>query len=304
MKIVVTNNWNYTEEQKERLNKLGDTTWYEGMPKSKEEYLVRVKGADVICSGTAGLKESYVDLKDVFVTVAFVSVAFIENLDVLKQNNVQLSNSPGANRHAVAEWIMTMALLLMRELAGAINKEETYRVDGGVPPMTQGLAGNKMTILGKGNVGKQVANLAQAFDMDVSFFTRGDNLYQAVQATDIVVDTLSSNSLTTKLLDEKFFQAMKEGSYFVSVTRSEIIDQNALLDALDSDHLAGAATDCGDALVGDTEDSIYQKYQKHPKVLATPHIAYSSIMSEKTGADIMIDNVEAFINGKPQNLVV
>ena len=96
---------------------------------------------------------------------------------------------------------------------------------------------------------------------------------------------------------------MKQYSYFVTVTRSEIVDEDALIDALDNGHLAGAASDCGGILVGDTDDPLYQKMLNHPKVLVTPHIAYNSEKSRKTGADIMIDNVEAYIKGKPQNVV-
>lgn len=301
-KIVVTNNQDFTVEQKQRLESLGDVTYYDTLPASGEEYLGRIKGADIICSGTAGLQDAYAELKDVYVTVAFVSVAFVD-LEVLRKNKVTISNAPGANRHAVSEWIMAMTTLLMRNMYDAINRKETYRKDGSLPPITPGLAGNKMTILGQGNVGKRVGELADAYGMQVSYFKRGDDLFALVKDADVVVDTLSSNPSTSKLLDDKFFGAVKQGSYFVSVTRSEITDEGAMLEALDEGRLAGAATDCGGILVGDTEDPLYQKLLNHPKVLVTPHISYNSEMSRKMGADIMIDNVEAWINGTPKNVL-
>ncbi len=301
-KIVVTNNQDFTAEQKQRLDSLGDVTYFDTLPASGEEYLERVKDADVICSGTAGLQDAYAQLKDVYVTVAFVSVAFVD-LEVLRKNNVTISNAPGANRHAVSEWIMAMTTLLMRSMYDAINREETYRKDGSLPPITPGLAGNKMTILGQGNVGKRVGELADAFGMQVSYFKRGDDLYASVKDADVVVDTLSSNPSTSKLLDAKFFDAMKQNSYFVSVTRSETTDADAMIKALNEGRLAGVATDCGGILVGDTDDPLYQKLLDHPKVLVTPHISYNSEMSRKMGADIMIDNVEAWLNGEPHNVL-
>lgn len=301
-KIIVTNNQHFTPEQWQRLENLGDVTYYDTLPESGEEYLERIEGADVICSGTAGLQDVYAQLKNVYVTVAFVSVAFVD-LGVLKKNNVTISNAPGANRHAVSEWIMAMTILLTRDLQSAINRKETYRKNGNLPPVTPGLAGNKMTVLGQGNVGKRVGDLATAFGMEVTYFKRGDDLYASVKNADVVVDTLSSNPSTKKLLDDKFFQSLKQGSFFVSVTRSEITDEDAMLRALDEGRLAGAATDCGGILVGDTDDPLYQKLLNHPKVLATPHVSYSSEMSRKMGADIMIDNVEAWINGNPQNVL-
>lgn len=301
-KIVVTNNQDFTDEQKERLEGLGDVTYYDSLPQNAEEYLERVKGADIICSGTAGLQDAYDQLKDVYVTVAFVSVAFVD-LEVLRKNGVVLSNAPGANRYAVSEWIMAMALLLMRNFPEAINRHETYRRDGSLPPITPGLAGRKMTILGHGNVGKRAGELAKAFGIEVTYFKRGGDIGNTVRNADIVVDTLSSNPSTNKLLDAAFFKSMKRGSYFVTVTRGEIADENAMIDALDSGQLAGVASDCGGILVGDTADPLYKKLLDHPKVLVTPHIAYNSEMSRETGANIMIDNVEAWVKGKPQNVL-
>jgi phosphoglycerate dehydrogenase-like enzyme len=196
-----------------------------------------------------------------------------------------------------------MIILLTRDLYPSINRKETFRINGALSPITPGLAGNNITILGAGYVGKRVAELTSAFGMNVSFFKRGDDLYKSVKNADVVVDTLSSNPTTHKLLDEKFFNSMKQNSYFVSVTRSEIVDEDALIRALDAGKLADAASDLGGILVGDTEDPLYKKLLSHPKILVTPHIAYNSEKSRRTGADIMIDNVEAWINGKPQNVV-
>lgn len=302
MKIVVTNNQSFTEDQRKRLNDLGDVTYYDYIPQSAEEYLERIKGADIICSGTAGLQDAYSQVKDVYITVGFVSVAFVD-LDVLRKNNVILSNAPGVNRHAVSEWIMYMVLGLMRSFPNFVNSTEKFRKDGNLPPLTMGLASNKITILGQGKIGLRVGELAKNFDMQVAYFKRGDNIVEAVRDADVVVNTLSSNPSTAKILNEQFFSGMKEGSYFVDVTRSEITDEEAMLKALDDGHLAGAASDCGGILVGDTDDPLYQKLLNHPKVLVTPHVSYNTPMSMKLGADVMIDNVEAFINGKPQNVV-
>jgi phosphoglycerate dehydrogenase-like enzyme len=119
----------------------------------------------------------------------------------------------------------------------------------------------------------------------------------------VVADALSSNASTKGMLNKDFFAAIKKGACYVTVTRAEITDQEAMLEALDNGTLAGVATDCGGVLVGDTEDPLYEKMLAHPKVLATPHISWSASKSLEVGSDIMIDNVEAFISGKPQNIV-
>ena len=301
-KIVVTNNQYFTPEQRKRLEVLGDVKYYSELPKDAAEYLERVKGADIICSGTAGLQDAYAELRNVYVTVGFVSVAFVDT-KVMKKNGVIISNAPGANRHAVTEWILWAMLNLLRKFNTALNRVENYRNDGNLPPLNESLADKKLVILGAGNIGLHVGKLAEAFEMQVSYFKRGGDLHDAVKGADVIVDTLSSNPSTEKLLDESFFKNLKKGSYFVSVTRAEIADQDAMLQALDSGILAGVATDCGGALVGNTDDPLYQKMIAHPKVLATPHISWSATKSLQVGNDIMIDNVAAYLRGKPQNIV-
>ncbi len=302
MKIVVTNKQGFTPEQEARLNSLGDVTYFDTVPESGEEYLKRIEGADIICSGTAGLQDVYDQLKDVYVTVGFVSVAFVDP-EVMRKNGVLISNAPGANLHAVSEWIVWMMITMLRKLDTALNRKETYRKNGDLPKLEESLSDKNLVILGSGNIGKQVDRLAKAFDMNVGYFKRGDDLLESVRGADIIVDTLSSNPSTEGLLNKEFFRSLKKGSYFVTVTRAEVADQEAMLQALDDGILAGVATDCGGVLVGDTEDPLYQKMLAHPKVYATPHIAYSATKSFKRGNDIMIDNVEAYINGKPQNVV-
>jgi phosphoglycerate dehydrogenase-like enzyme len=261
-----------------------------------------VKGADIICSGTAGLKDAYAQLKDVYVTVGFVSVAFVD-LDVLAANNVKISNAPGINQHAVSEWVMWMMTIAFRHFDEVLNSEKSLRVDGSVPPMQKGLAGRSVTILGHGNIGKRVGKVAEAFEMNVNFFKRGDDLHDSVRDADVVVDALSDNPTTKKLLDQEFFSAMKKSSVFIGVARGEILDEDAMILSLDEGHLDRAFLDCASILVGDTEDLYYQKLLKHPRVFVTPHIAYSSEMSRVMGNDVMIDNVESWINGTPQNVL-
>jgi glycerate dehydrogenase len=300
-KIVVTSNQDFTDTQKQRLEGLGEVKYYDSQPSGAEEYLERVKGADIICSGTAGLQDAYPELHDVFITVSFVSVAFVD-VAVLKQHNVTISNAPGANRHAVAEWAIAMMILLTRDLWRYLDDQDVARHDG-LPPLTQGLAGRKLTIIGAGNVGGRIAEVAEALGMTVGFFRRGDDLLASVKDADIVVNTLSVNPSTANLLGTDFFAAMKAGSYFVNVARAETIDTEALLRVLDDGHLGGVATDCSNVQVGDTSDPYYQQLVAHPKVLATPHIAYASEMSRQTGTDMLIDNVEAWINGAPIHVV-
>lgn len=298
MKIVVTDNKNLNEEQKKRLAGLGDVTYYDTFPQNAEEYLERVKGANIICSGRAGLQDAYPQLKNVYITVNFVSLAFLD-LSVLTKNNVKISNAPGANKYAVTEWIIGMMIVLTRNLYGLINQKESLRKKG--LPRMPGAAGKKIAILGYGNIGKHVGEVVTTMGAEIVYFKRGDNLNAIVKDADIVIDVLASNPSTQGMLNENFFRSMKQGSYFITVS-AKVVDNDALLKLLDENHLSGAASDCGGMLVGDTDDATYQKLLQHKKVLVTPHVAHKSDMTNKTAGDIMIDNVEAWIKGTPTHL--
>lgn len=168
----------------------------------------------------------------------------------------------------------------------------------------RGLAGKNITILGKGNIGSRVGAVAKALDMNVSYFSRGEDLYKSSLDADIVVDALSANSSTNKLLDARFFDSVKPGAVFITVTGSSIVDFEALIDALNFGRLGYVVSDAGGVLSVDAyDDERYRLLLKHPNAIVTPHISYSTDQQRKNCNDMMIDSVEAYINGSPINVV-
>ena len=101
-KIVVIRNFDFTPEQIKRLKKLGDVKFYNDSPATGKEWLNRAKDADIICSGSFGLKDNLNKLKNVFITYPFVVLDGID-IEQLKKNNITLANSPGCNKDAVSE---------------------------------------------------------------------------------------------------------------------------------------------------------------------------------------------------------
>jgi phosphoglycerate dehydrogenase-like enzyme len=291
-KIVVTQELDLFPDQIARLQKLGDITFYDKLADSHEDWVERVKGYDVICSGKFGLKQKYQELQEVFISVPFVGVGFADPA-ILRENGIILANSPGSNKEAVSEWIVGMVINLRRRLPEYINNTSTL-----VSPSAThepGLMGTQLLILGKGNIGITVGAICERLSMEVSYFRRGDDLYGALARADMVVNTLTQNAETIGLLNAKFFNSMKQGAYFVSVADRSLFDENALFAALDGERLAGAAIDCMGIQVGDITDPYFQRLAHHSKVMATPHIAYKAISSARVGNDMMIDNIEAYL---------
>ncbi len=299
-KIVVTQELNFTPDQEKRLRTFGDVKMYHDLPATYDDWVERVKSADIICSGKFGLEQRGHTLKNKFISLPYVSVSWYDH-DKGQADNLVVANSPGSNKDAVADWIIAMVINLTRDLPAQINQQPYPK--GQMPPPTPGLTGLKICLLGAGNIGTRVAAVCQALGMQVSFFRRGDDLTTATAGQDIIVNCLSSNPSTAGLLSQNFFSRLKPGAYFITVAIEDTLDTEAMLAALESGQLAGVATDCASVQVGNAYDPFFLRLAHHPKVLATPHIAYNTLLSAKVGVDMMIDNIEAWLAGKPQNIV-
>lgn len=299
--VAVTEALHLQPHQIERLEGLGNFKSYKGNPTSKDDWLNRAQGADILCAGRLGLDSDGVyEIENVYISMPAAGYDFLD-LPRLREKNVTVSNSPGCNKKPVAEWIITMLLLHFRRMCSLINITDLPKSE--VFASGTGLHGKNITILGKGNIGGELGKLCEAFDMNVRFFTRGDELLESVQDADIIANCLSAHPTAEKLLDQTFFQSLKPGSFFISIARSSTYDIDALLHALDAGILSGAADDAASAVSGDQTDSDYLKFQAHPKVLATPHLSWNTDVGEDLANTMMIDNIEAWIAGKPINVV-
>jgi phosphoglycerate dehydrogenase-like enzyme len=298
-KIVITQNLGLNKAHIELLEKMGELTIYKDLAKTPEEWVERCKNADVICTGKFGLKQKYQELKNVFISLPFVGVGFFDK-KILEKNNIKVSNSPGCNKDGVSEWIIFMMINLFREFQEIVNVND---LKSRRPKITNSLAGKSACILGKGNIGIKVGRVCEALDMNVSYFTRGSNLIESIKDKDVIINCLTTNDTTLNLLDKEFFFSFKRGSFFVNVCDYAIYDVDALIKSLDEGIIEKAAIDAMGIQVGDTSDSFYKKILAHEKILATPHIAWSTDVNDELGNKMMIENIEAWVNNKPINLI-
>ena len=298
VKIIVINDLEMTKGQKERLNKIWEVT-ISKIPDTYDKWIETVKWYDVICSGKFWLKQRYQELKNVFISLAFVWVWFFDK-EVLKNNNITVANSPGCNKAAVSEWIIFMILCLLREFHTVINVPES---EENLPKVTKGLVGRKICILGKWNIWQYAWEVCKKLGMDVSYFSRWDNLLEKTKNSELIVNCLTVNQSTEGLLNNSFFANLKNNCFFISVVDFITYDVDALIKYLDNWKIAWAALDTMWCQVWDTKDPFYLKIQSHSKILATPHIAWSSNISSEKWWDMMIDNIETWLEWKPINII-
>lgn len=172
------------------------------------------------------------------------------------------------------------------------------------------LHGSTLGIIGYGFLGKSVAKLAQAMGMQVLVAERrsaatvreGRTPFQEVlQRSDVITLHCPLTEETRNLIDEREFQEMNQDSLLINTARGGLVNEGALIQALQEGLIAGAAFDVlieepprkGNALLD----------ADLPNLIVTPHIAWASREAMQTLADQLVDNLEAFAKGEPRNLV-
>jgi phosphoglycerate dehydrogenase-like enzyme len=211
--------------------------------------------------------------------------ARLGNIDVAaaREADVQVVNSPDANTLAVAEHTIALMLALARRLIPAV-----YSMNAGewepAQLMGTGLNGKTLGIVGFGRVGPQVAARAQAFGMEILVHQKPItpelqmaedvtlvDLPELLRRSDFVSLHVSLRAETRHMIGAAELALMKPSAYLINTARGEVVDENALLAALEAGQIAGAALD-----VFTKEPALNQTLIRHERVIATPHIAAST----------------------------
>jgi len=180
------------------------------------------------------------------------------------------------------------------------------------------LEGKTTCIVGVGGIGREVATLCDALGMRVigtrrrhdlatplppGFSDLGDasELDRFLSVSDFVVICCQWTPETTRLFNQNRFAVMKRGSVLVNVARGEIVDEEALADALQRDHLRGAVLD---VYAGEFERAPITRLWSDPKVLITPHISSATDQNRHAGIGLFCENMRAYLDGSPLRNVV
>ena len=231
----------------------------------------------------------------------------VDNIDLAaaREKGVTVVNSPIATTLAVAELAMSLMLSLVREVprADAAMKQGAWLKK---ELMGAELWRKTLGVIGFGRIGSAVGRRAAAFDMRVLGCTltsgpdvvreRGGepvSLDELLAQSDIISLHLPLNDKTRNLLDEAAFAKMKQGVYIVDVSRGGVINEEALLAALESGKVAGAGLD-----VFTKEPPGATALVNHPHVIATPHIGAQTVEAQNRAAEDISTEVLAALGGE------
>jgi D-3-phosphoglycerate dehydrogenase len=235
------------------------------------------------------------------------------DLAALTAAGVPVANTAGANSRSVAEWAMAATFDLSRSLSWADRRMR----EGGWPQMETAahgadeLTGRRVGVLGMGAIGTEVARLFSAIGCPVSYWSRrrrrdgecaGEykEIDELLATSDVVVVCLPLTEETRGLLDSRRLALLPRGALLVNVARGGIAPDDAVLAALESGGLAGAALDVYD----EEPPPADHPFRRHENVLLSPHCAGATRQAQTNVITMVIDNMRAATEGRPVARVV
>jgi phosphoglycerate dehydrogenase-like enzyme len=233
------------------------------------------------------------------------------DLDAAGEYNVWVTTTIGANHDAVADYALGLMLDLARHITEIVSKVR----DGwwGRLAGTE-LRGKTLGIVGTGRIGREVAARAAGFGMRVVAFDKFPNQEWATGASvtyasldallaqaDFITLHAPATAETRHLLNDTNLAKTKPGLYVVNTARGDLIDEAALVRALDSGQVAGAALDVFEQ---EPPTDAQRAIMSHPKVLPLSHCAGATLESQRRAAEIALEQVLETVRGETPRFVV
>lgn len=317
LKIVVLDSYalNPGDLSWEWLEKLGDCHIYHRTP--SEKILERCKNAEIILTNKTPLtKETLSQLKSLKY-IALLSTGYnIVDWEFAREIGVPVSNIPAYSTNAVAQ--LTFSLIL--EITNAVGLHSESVKNGewtNCPdfcywktPLTE-LCGKTLGIVGFGQIGQAVADIAEAFKMNVIAVSghetdqshrksfRWVDMDTLAKTSDIISFHCPLTEKTTGLVNKDFLSKCKNDAIIINTSRGPVVNDKDLAEALNSGKLRGAGLDVL---------TVEPPKASNPLLTAkncfiTPHIAWAGFETRERLMTILQENVTAYLNGNPQNVV-
>lgn len=268
---------------------LGDLVLYESS--SREEALERVAESEVLIINKIRVDAELMDAAPSLKLICEAATG-VNNIDVAEaeRRGIPVRNVAGYSTDSVVQTTFMLMLALVGKAAyfdGFVKSGEYSRCGmfTNVSTVFMELAGKRLGIIGMGNIGRKVAAVAEAFGMEVVYYsTSGTShctdypslgLEELLQTSDVVSVHAPYNERTAGLIGEAELGMMKPGAYLLNLGRGGIVNETALAEAIDGGLIAGAAADVftSEPLPADNP---LMKVRKKDRLLLTPHIAWAS----------------------------
>ncbi len=290
-----------------KLSKDGFTVETVSKSLSEDELIEKIKDVHVlgIRSKTNVTRRVIEAAERLMVVSAFCIGTKQIDLEACKENGVVVFNAPYSNTRSVVELAIGEIIMLMRSVfqrSTEIHNGQWNKTAAG----SREVRGKKLGIVGYGNIGKQLSILAEALGMDVCYYdvedklalgnaTKIDELSELLAVSDVVTLHVDDNSSNKNFFGEKEISQMKDGAHLVNLSRGFVVNIEALVAALKSGKLAGAAVDVYPEEPRKNGE-FYTDLKGLSNVILTPHVGGSTEEAQRDIADFVPSKIMAYIN--------
>lgn len=299
------------------LKELGDCTFYDRTPVNDDnEILKRIGDAEIVLTNKTPLDEHVIstapNLKYIGVTATGYNVI---DTEAATKANISVTNIPTYGTDAVAQF--TFALLL--EITSHVGLHNQLVHDGRwssnpdftfwAKPLME-LQGKTLGLIGFGSIAKKVAEIGHAFSMNIIFYNHRPktdlpnyvkqlSLEELYQQSDIISLHVPQTLETTEMINQKAISQMKDGVILINTARGGLISEKDVADALNDGKIAAAGVD----VVQKEPIPADSPLLSAKNCYITPHIAWAPRETRNRLLGIVVDNLQAFLNGEKLNVV-
>ncbi len=294
------------------LEALGECSIYDRTP--AELIADRCEGCDIVITNKTPLRRALLETLPNLKYIGLLSTGYnIVDWDFCKENGIPVCNIPSYSTNAVAQ--LVFALILEHTNAVSLHSSSVHSGEWSAckdfcywkTPLYE-LDGKTLGIIGFGKIGKAVSKIAEAFGMKVLACTNHPAPFGNVEfceknellaKSDFVSLHCPLTPQTEKMVNADFLSKMKKNAVLINTSRGQVIDETALADALKNDIIAGAGLDVLETEPPRADCPLFGL----DNCYITPHIAWAGFETRERLMKICRENVEAFLSGKPVNLV-
>ena len=291
----------------DKLSKDGFSVEEVSVSLSEDELIEKIKDVHVLgIRSKTQVTKRVLDAAEKLMTVGAFCIGTKQiDLEACKEKGIVVFNAPYSNTRSVVELAIGEIIMLMRSVfqrSTELHKGEWNKTAKG----SREVRGKKLGIIGYGNIGKQLSVLAESLGMDVYYYdimdklalgnaTRLNTLEEILAISDVVSLHIDDHPANKNYISSKELAMMKDGALLVNLSRGFVIDLLALVEALKSGKLAGAAVD-----VYPVEPRKNGEFQTElaglPNVILTPHVGGSTEEAQKDIADFVPNKIMGYIN--------
>lgn len=221
-----------------------------------------------------------------------------------RDRGVAVTHTPGVLTDDVADLAIGLLLATSRNIVAAQKFIEQERWPDGGFPWTRKVSGARLGIFGMGRIGQAIARRAEAFAMEIAYHSRRpdsslpwryiDDLRALAQQSDFLMVCVPGGAETQGKVNRPILDALGPQGMLINISRGSVVDEDALIDALDRGAIAGAGLD-----VFADEPYVPAALRQRDHVVVTPHMASATWETRRAMSQLVLENIDAWFSGQP-----